>query len=71
MQLVFSGFNDANSFSEVAQQEFGFPSGMSKEDFDTFVRDNELLDSEFKIYDIGEVSEMCRKAKAEAGPDNM
>ena len=28
---------------------------MSKEDFDAFVRDNELLDSEFKIYNnIGE-----------------
>ena len=38
-----------------------------QEDFDTFVRDNELLDSEFKIYDIGEVSEMCRKAKEEGG----
>ena len=63
-------YNDANSFSKVAQQEFGFPSGMTELEYQAFIQQHELLDSEFNFYNIGEVSEMRRKAKAEAGLDD-
>ena len=64
-------YNDANSFSEVAQREFGFPSGMTELEYHAFVQQHEFQGSEFNFYYIGEVSEMRRKAKIKAGPDNL
>ena len=44
-------YNDGNSFSETAkEEEFGFPETMTKEDFDTYVCNNEMCDSALKIF---------------------
>ena len=44
---------------------------MTEQEYDALVSQHKCLDLEFNIYNIGEVSEMRRKAKAEAGPDNL